>query len=203
MVAKSRSASCSVHNGTRSYVAETTRLRNNRGCRNAEFRWPGKYRVILTVIAGGLTRHNWNGSYFASCAEPSSAQNGDDRWEGQRQNTARLRQGAPPCFASSTFPNRLPLPSLFSSPYTAAKLRANLICRLMQYAQSSLVSLGANNLLPFQRNNTLFRPQTVDVRYEVESFGVLIRFVISRSIFHRRHISINALHIIAFRMYNL
>lgn len=73
----------------------------------------------------------------------------------------------------------------------------------MQYAQSSLVSLGANNLLPFQRNNTLFRPQTVEVRYEVESFGDLTRFVISRSTFRRRHISINALHIIAFRMYNL
>lgn len=37
---------------------EATRLRNNRGRRNAEFRRAGKYRVILTVIAGGLTHHN-------------------------------------------------------------------------------------------------------------------------------------------------
>lgn len=37
---------------------EATRLRNNRGRRNAEFRRAGKYRVILTVIAGGLAHHN-------------------------------------------------------------------------------------------------------------------------------------------------
>lgn len=24
---------------------------------------PGKYRVILTVIAGGLSAHNWNNPY--------------------------------------------------------------------------------------------------------------------------------------------
>lgn len=64
---------------------EATRLRNNRGRRNAEFRRAGKYRVILTVIAGGLTHHNWNSPYFAARCGTLVARGRDDTDEKARQ----------------------------------------------------------------------------------------------------------------------
>lgn len=74
MVLKSRGDI--MHGSVRSDRATNTAATpgNNRPRRSAEFRCPGKYRVILTVIAGGLTCHNWNGPYFTACIEPLAVQ---------------------------------------------------------------------------------------------------------------------------------
>ena len=69
VVAKSRSSLRPVHNGARLDSERRHRCEIIEATRNAEFWRPGKYRVILTVIAGGLARRNWNNPYFAGCAQ--------------------------------------------------------------------------------------------------------------------------------------